>query len=387
MFSSNLGDIRTQIERSIRTISDGYIAQHYRSIAEHYVDKHGKFQIPPSVAEELTKKDTFCYWVADNGTAIDENFPVVIDFSKNLEQVQTAIGSIDLMSEFIQLCVDDFIESEIHFPFKDMVLHIDAIEYPDGTQLRDVIIRVREVTENYQVAEGEDVSTILEIWMAHKAYNQDGPRSEWVYALSARPTIMELDNQSKLGARTQLEWNEGARDYMYVSWATEEQKKLLNNYGKTAKMGIVAMFHYLYKHQKITYREVEAPAGLQRSRRKKKHKPYNQYYVSKLGDRTNTVYTESKPTDKPRAGTAMHIRRGHWQLWPNHRKLPPKLQKRSWVPSTVVGDPRYGIIIRDYNADLVSKQTRDILHEAAHENEDGDNSVHGVADSPDTNAT
>jgi hypothetical protein len=102
----------------------------------------------------------------------------------------------------------------------------------------------------------------------------------------------------------------------------------------------------------VHYKEVEIPLGIMRKRKKREKKPYTNYYVSSIGDFTKTVYTESRPSENPVGGVAMHVRRGHYQLWPNHRNLPHYLQKRTWVPSIVVGDPRYGVIIRDYLSDM-----------------------------------
>jgi hypothetical protein len=119
-------------------------------------------------------------------------------------------------------------------------------------------------------------------------------------------------------------------------------------------MFVVGSFMFMYKHQRINYEVIEPPEGLQKRRRKRSKEPYERYFVSKLGDYTGTTYSKTKESDgTSEGGVALHIRRGHWRLKMNHRKLPVDKQERIFIDATVAGDPRYGIIVRDYQSDLM----------------------------------
>jgi len=119
-------------------------------------------------------------------------------------------------------------------------------------------------------------------------------------------------------------------------------------------MFVVGSFMFMYKHQRINYEVVEPPKGLNRNRRRKEKEPYERYFVSKLGVYTAKTYSEPKESDgKPKRGVAFHIVKGHWRLKWNHSKLPPHEQEKIFIQPTVSGDPRYGIIVRDYKSDLM----------------------------------
>jgi hypothetical protein len=179
-----------------------------------------------------------------------------------------------------------------------------------------------------------------------------------VYMVSCKPQIIELFEDEVI-LEQNLFWDEQILNFIYAPFTRNPDKEAhpnlienLNDAARVSMMTVVVLFLFFYRHQRVYYKEVEIPVGIARKRTKKKQTPYTNYFVSSIGDFTKTIYSESRPSENPVSGVAMHVRRGHYQLWPNHRRLPHHLQKRTWVPSCVVGDPRYGIIIRDYLSEM-----------------------------------
>jgi len=357
MFKAKIAKVRNHLMRSLRGLSDGYIFERYPDYAALIQDK--RIRIPltdmgvtdedrESIGQELVGKDPYCYWLADNGESMDDHFPVVIDFSEDLYALQQSL-SRDEFTTFMELCVEEFKNDIVHLPFEDMLICIEGIELPNKHVMRECMIRVRTVTKNYKIKLGEQIDKLLETSLFHGCADEESPEG-WHYAPACVPEIHEFFEDRLVYSQT-LKWDDEICKWVYSSDDMEAIEQS-NNYGKTSMTLTLCLFLFFFKHQRVRYREVEVPVGLVRKRKKRNKEPYTNYVVSSLGDFTSNVYSESTPSGRPTRGTAMHIRRGHYQLWPNHRKLPPHLQKRTWCSSAVVGDPRFGIIIRDYQAHL-----------------------------------
>lgn len=344
MFKSKIAGVRAKLKHSFRMMSDGYIVLNYpeqlRKIQDWQKESH-KPNADFETGTELVRGDKFCYWTADNGTNIDEQYPVVIDFEDDLMHLSQTLSEDDLVG-LIKVAADDMRSGKCHFPFEDMVISAGTCETPTGLVLYDIIVRVRNVTKNYVIEPEESLDKMIEISMLHTIQDETND----FYQASCKPLIFEL-SEDEIILEQQLLWDDKVLDYIYFA-SNPDFMKDRNDSAKSSMMTILVLFLFFYRHQRVNYREVEIPIGIVRNRNKRNKKPYTNYYVSRIGDFTKNVYTESRPSENPSSGVAMHVRRGHYQLWPNHRKLPAHLQKRSWVPSCVVGDPRYGVIIRDY---------------------------------------
>lgn len=367
-FKSKIALVRSHLSRSVRGLSDGYIMARYPEdvmvgmgtefpmvplsrIDERY---RQEFQSKGTVsggleaAEKLVESDKYCHWLAIQGTSIEEHYPVVIDFSEDLMEMQKSLSQEEF-NTFMKLTVEEFANGTVHYPFEDFVIHLDGIEMPDGRKMYNCLVRVRNCTEDYKIKQTEEVDKLIEVSLYAARF--DDEEYNWHYAPACVPVMVEMF-KDEMVYQCQLSWEKEILEYLYPVGSPEEIKEA-NAYAITSMEYVLCLFLFFYKHQRVQYREVSVPQGLAKKRsRKAPEEPYTRYMVSSLGDYTQTVYTENKAEKRPKVGTAMHIRRGHYQLWPNHRKLPAHLQKRTWVPSTVVGDPAYGILIRDYATHL-----------------------------------
>ncbi len=357
MFKSKIAGLRAKLKRSFRVMADSYLVLNYpeefAKISEQRL-KHNQFHSED--ATKLVKTDKFCYWTADNGTSIDAQYPVVIDFENDLLYLAKNLSEDDLVG-LVKVAADDMRNGKCHFPFEDMLIHVGACETPDSKVLEDVCIRVRNVTNNYIIEVDEQVDTMIEISMMHTISDTDYEFSNNqtdIYMASCKPEIIELF-EDEIILEQNLLWEDKILEFMYLALGRDPTLiKNLNEVARVSMMTIVVLFLFFYRHQRVYYKEVEIPIGIIKKRKKRSKIPYTSYFVSSIGDFTKTIYTESRPSENPVSGVAMHVRRGHYQLWPNHRNLPHYLQKRTWVPSCVVGDPRYGVIIRDYLSDMTS---------------------------------
>lgn len=387
MFKSKIAGLRDKLKFSYRVMSDSYVLINYPEEFKRLHDVElGNFDgLKEEVAKSLIRTDKFCYWTADCGMSIDAQYPVIIDFENDLQYLAQTLSEDDLVG-LIKVAAEDMRNGKCHFPFEDMVINVGACETPDSKVLEDVCVRIRNVTKSYRIELDESVDTMIEISMMHTISDKDYDftnRKQDIYMASCKPQIVELFEDEVILEQNLL-WGDKILDFIYGPFvhssktskasAFKEDEILienLNDVARTSMMTIVVLFLFFYRHQRVYYKEVEIPRGIARKRTKKKQTPYTNYFVSSIGDFTKTVYTESRPSENPVSGVAMHVRRGHYQLWPNHRRLPHHLQKRTWVPSYVAGDPRYGIIIRDYLSEMTEggEVTKEKLQQEIRERE------------------
>ena len=362
MFKSKLGSLRQIICEGYGGMIGGYCQEHYGW--DHYPvgDEHYKFT-------EALKSDKYLYWLSESFMSCDLHHQTVIDASDDLMQLYKTFGDDwEGYEAFNQLCKDEFTnQGEYELPFPNMLIYCGNVATEViGTKIHadvsEAVIRVADVTEQWNTDQATKFKKVIELTLFSKVKNTIDNRFFHVPVCAPMQLFLEFDGTRDYGLEEFPKT--GVNESLYPGMKSDEEIRKYVTCYSAVTLHLVALFAFMYKHQKITYNEVQAPEGLNKKRRKKNVAPYEHYFVSRLGDYTKSVYTESNKTGRGVHGVAMHIRRGHWRLQWGHRQLPPEKQKKVWIESTVAGDPRYGIIIRDYETDLINQETLDEIETA-----------------------
>lgn len=360
MFKSSMATSKQLLMTSLRGLIAGYCDQRYNQTDLERIFLDGALS-----------DDEFLYYLGEQNMTLDQGNCTVIDFADDLQVIHGQLEVVEDYSKFVNTVMDEFLHGEqLVSPFDDLLLHLgNVMSEPQGVQ-QAVLLRLQDVTEQWNHTNDPVLP------MRGRGHMDDEPLQAKKYAKVMELNCYALQPQPGTGERYYVplfrpvcffQTKEGNRFYQQAGFFDDYTMQFL--YPKQGKESIeeweqgytnlaiyaISAFMFLYKHQRVEYREIEPPAGLQKKRRKKNLLPYERYYVSKLGCFHQTVYSESKPSEDPQRGVAMHIKRGHWRLKWGHRKLPVEQQERVWRDAVVAGDPRYGIIIRDYETDLLKE--------------------------------
>ena len=378
MYRKKLSTLRNRTNISLQGLANGYMLHRWGKTRED-------FKGDPEEATKLFYEDEYLYWLSDLGHATEHGDPVVIDFSDDLEKLNEHLSNEDDYIKFGAAVLDDFMQCEkMHLPFSDNMIYCGNIMVNMTGLMTDCVVRVRDISHSWNpddikkrkltavweislfsgseaVVNGQGLAD-YEIEVGRPMGNQHGSyKGQQFQAPSCAPIVVFFNRDGMVTWR-QIEWNEVTEAIFYPDASRAE----IDRYAKavsTIKMFIVASFVFMYRNQKVEYRDIEPPSGLQKKHLKKNDKPLERYYVSRLGDYTSTRYSESGPREKSEDvehGVALHVRKGHWRLKWGHRKLPKDKQEKVWIDSTVVGDPTYGIIMRDYETDLAQHIEEDL---------------------------
>jgi len=345
MFKSKLAETKILLGESIRAILRGYCLTRYNRTDVTELFKQNTYQ-----------DDPFLLHLGEQNMFLETKNPPVIDFQMDMLTILQALDNDEKFADFTATVTDDLLHGEeLALPFKDFILCVGDIQTYNWPEQNGVLIRVTDITKEWNVDWAKvQYGKVVEIAM-YSLQGKAEPDGRRYYAPSITPVQLFIQK-------------DGERHHQLIHFDKKIEKFLYPNQDHNSAidwakshaamcMFVVGSFMFMYKHQRINYDVVEPPEGLQKRRRKRNKNPYERYFVSKLGDYTGTIYSEPKESDgKREGGVALHIRRGHWRLKRNHRKLPVDKQERIFIQATVAGNPLYGIIIRDYESDMMHGQ-------------------------------
>lgn len=342
MFKSKLAETKTLLGESLRGILRGYCQIRYERV-----------DIEKMFSDNTYWDDPFLLHMGEQNMFLETKNPPVIDFQMDIVNILKALDTNEKYADFVATVTDDLLHGEeLGLPFEDFILcsgDVQVYEYPQQDQ---VLVRVTDITNEWNTDWSKvTYKRVVEITMyaLQKVPEPDGIR---YYAPSMSPLQLFIHEDGERHHQ-RAKFDDTIEGFLFPN----QTHASADDWEKTHAamcMFVVGSFMFMYKHQRISYDVIEPPKGLQRNRRRKDKTPYERYFVSKLGDYTGTTYSEQKESDGTReGGVALHIRRGHWRLKRNHRKLPIEKQERIFIQATVAGDPRFGIIVRDYDSDLM----------------------------------
>lgn len=374
MFTSALATKKQLLLESIHGLIRGYCLMRY--------DKTDLSQI---FLDESLADDQFLYHLGEQAMTVDVGNCTVIDFKHDFTQITGELRKKGRVKQFTEVCKEEFMHGEdMHLPFPDYILTVGPVVLQESEEFRndypplnDVIVRVMDVTDAWNKPDGDRVNL-----HRGRQHADDDPRQKEKYKRVVEVCMYALQNEYKNLSLTMPEnlvpttrpltlfitedgdrfhqqaefYDDFVEEFMYPKQPKESIKEWENVFTSLALFAVGA-FSFLYKNQRVDYEEVEPPQGLQKKRRKRNLKPYERYCVSTLGNFTKKVY-KGEPREQEEDsehGVALHIRRGHWKLNYGHSRLPVEQQKKHWQAAMVVGDPKYGIIIRDYEAHLLDE--------------------------------
>jgi len=249
MFKSKIAGLRGKLKRSFRMMSDSYIVLNYpekfRELNNVKPNTYAN-RDKSKTAQELLRADKFCYWTADNGTSIDEQYPVVIDFENDLLNLGDTLSEPDLLG-LIRVAADDMRNGKCHFPFEDMLINVGGCVTPDSQVLEDVCVRIRNVTKNYVIDVGEQLDKMIEISMMHTISDNDYEYSNAqhdFYMASCKPQIIELFEDEVILEQNLL-WEDKILDFLYFG-IDRNKIENLNDVARTSMMTIVVLFLFFY---------------------------------------------------------------------------------------------------------------------------------------------
>jgi len=342
MFKSKLADTKTLLGESIRGILRGYCQIRY-----------ARTDIKEMFTGNMFQDDPFLLYMGEQNMFLETKNPPVIDFQMDIVNILKALDTDEKYADFVATVTDELLHGdELGLPFEDFILcsgDVQVYEYPQQDQ---VLVRVTDITKEWIVDWSKvQYKRVVEIGMYAL---QKEPENDMVryYAPSMAP-LQLFTHEDGERHHQRLKFDKTIEGFLFPNQSAESADDWEKTHAAMC-MFVVGSFMFMYKHQRISYDVIEPPKGLNRNRRRKNKEPYERYFVSRLGDYTSKTYSESKEsTGKREGGVALHIRRGHWRLKMNHRKLPVEKQEKIFIQATVAGDPRYGIIIRDYESDLM----------------------------------
>ena len=342
MFKSKLADTKNLLGESIRAVLRGYCLTRYQ-----------RTDIENMFSANAFQNDPFMLHMGEQNMFLQTKNPPVIDFQEDIVNILKALDTDEKYADFVKTVTDDLLHgAELGLPFEDFILcagNVQTYEYPEQNE---VLVRVTDITKEWNVDWAKvKYKRVIEIsmWSLQKLPEKDGVR---YYAPCMTPVQLFTHEDGERHHQL-VRYDEDIQGFLYPNQSKDSSLDWAKTHAAMC-MFVVGSFMFMYKHQRINYEVIEPPKGLNRNRRRKEKEPYERYFVSKLGDYTAKTYSEPKEsTGKPKRGVAFHIVKGHWRLKWNHSKLPPHEQEKIFIQPTVSGDPRYGIIVRDYKSDLM----------------------------------
>lgn len=356
MFTSKLANMKNELAQATHGILLSYAKSRYKET-----------DLEKVFTGEHFLKDNLMLFLGEQYMSMGEGNPVLIDFTKDIETLKKSLDTEQKLQDFITVVTEDLLHGDgINMPFDDVMFYVGNVQAANLEVQQDAIVRVENVTKQWDEGRGVWQKVVQVCMYSRKGVGLDMRLDESMSMAYAQreaskykpvfhvPTMCPLTlHIDATGERTHQRnpFDDIGNAFMYPGDSIEKINDWESKHASLC-MFVVGAFQMLYKHQKISYAEVVAPEGLQRKRRKKKAEPYTNYYVSKLGDFTKSVYTESESTGKENHGVALHIRRGHWKLKWGHSRLPEEKQEKIFIDPTLAGDPRFGIVLRDYESHL-----------------------------------
>lgn len=354
MFTSKLATLKKDLHDSLQGVLGGYATSVY--------GVEGLLNMTQEGWDNKLRDDDLMYYLGDQGYTLHGKHArevTVIDFADDLSAIGNGFkGDQEQADLFLHTVSDEFVHGpDIYLPFPDTLLSVGNIVSGTYPYQEDVIIRIQDVTPEYK--HNKHLKRAVTVSMFSKRskmetvatgqVRDDGTR---YYAPLMFPIRMDVHKDGTRVHAHPSNYTSFQAKYLFPTLPNEEVQDWNSTFGSLA-FYILGAFTFLYKHQRIEYREIDPPDGLQKKRRKRNLLPYERYYVSTLGNFTKTTYTESRPSADPEHGVAMHIKKGHWRRKWGHCKLPEDQQEIEWRDAVVAGDPKYGIIVRDYEAHLL----------------------------------
>ncbi|MGY5853597.1 MAG: hypothetical protein RTU92_08545 [Candidatus Thorarchaeota archaeon] len=379
MFTSKLATTKDYLSESIRGLIRGYCLARYQ-----------KTDFDEIFMDEKLGTDQFLYHLGEESMTLDQKDCTMVDFQEDFQALFRELHEGKNHESFRQVCDEELLQGEdIHLPFPDFILSIGsvALQFNDAylnqyPAMHNILVRVTDVTPEWN-SEGdfglgrqhaqehheqrEKYRRVVQISMYGLMKQTDAPLSPMKEAFGnvsltlenilvplARPLQIFITEDGRRFQQSAGFYNHFVENFMYPSQSQDSIKEWEKVFMSLA-LYVLGSFAFLYKHQRIDYIEIEPPEGLQKKRRKRNLKPYERYCVSRLGNFTKTVSTGGPSLKEEDAahGVALHIRRGHWKLNYGHSRLPVDQQKKHWQAAMVVGNPEFGIIVRDYESHLL----------------------------------